>query len=134
MSPDADGLMSALKELADTLTDLFRVHCRFECGGTILVQDNGTATHLYRIAQEAANNAIKHGKAREVVICLDSESEGVRLAVRDDGAGFADGANGSGGMGLQIMHYRAGVIGGSLEIRSAKGKGTVVVCRMKANP
>jgi PAS domain S-box-containing protein len=130
VSIEANGLMSALHELAETVSTLFPVECRFECVEPILVRDNMVATHLYRIAQEAINNAIKHGKAESIIIRLRRNSAGAELQVTDDGAGFPKEPR-SNGMGLQIMKYRAGLIGASLAFTPANGKGTTVVCGFK---
>src|SRR6266542_2846028 len=65
---DANGLMSALQELAVNVEKMFKIECRFQCDEPILVQNNEAVTHLYRIAQEAINNAIKHGKANRIII------------------------------------------------------------------
>jgi signal transduction histidine kinase len=131
---ESEGLMSALQELAGTITTLFGIECRFECPQSILIQNNSAATHLYRIAQEAINNAIKHGKAARVVMALDRNGDSVRLRITDDGTGFPDKLKSKAGMGLQIMRYRAGMIGASLEIQRANGKGTAVVCVLKHQP
>jgi len=130
---ESDGLMSALQQLTASVSSLFQVDCRFECAEPILVSDNGVATHLYRIAQEAINNAIKHGKAREVAVRLRRDTHSAQLVVTDHGAGFPKDLPNNGGMGLQIMKYRAGMIGASLEIRPANGQGTTVVCTFKPN-
>lgn len=132
VSIESDGLMAALQELAATVTKLFGIQCRLECQQPILLQDNSVATHLYRIAQEAINNAIKHGKALKVVMTLDRNGSNARLRVTDDGAGFPDGLKDNTGMGLQIMKYRAGMIGASLEIQKARARGTAVICVFKA--
>ena len=94
-------------------------------------KDNAATTHLYRIAQEAINNGIKHGKAREVTVRLRRDSGSAQLVVTDHGTGFPKERTNHGGMGLQIMKYRAGMIGASLEIRPANGRGTMVVCTFK---
>jgi hypothetical protein len=86
------------------------------------------ATHLYHIAQEAVNNAIKHGNAREILIQLTAEHGRGTLAIRDNGKGIAENPTGTHGMGLHIMNYRAGMIGGVLEIRRDTTQGTVVTC------
>src|SRR5436190_3734894 len=80
---EANGFMSALQELAANVQKLFHVECRFECPEPVLIQSNTAATHLYRIAQEAINNAIKHGKARRIVIALRLSIRGVVLSVAD---------------------------------------------------
>jgi two-component system sensor kinase FixL len=94
----------------------------------VLVQDVNSATHLYYIAQEAVNNAIKHGQARRILVALSAgEGEGT-LVVEDDGRGILNSAAGHSGMGLRIMSYRANMIGGGSEIeRNAEGGTTVTV-------
>jgi signal transduction histidine kinase len=73
---NADGLMQSLQEFSGTTSDLFRVSCRFECDSPVLIHDERAAEHLYRIAQEAVGNAIKHGKADNIVIQLSAVDEG----------------------------------------------------------
>ena len=69
---DAQGLMSALQLWAGEVEDLFGISCRFECETAVLIHDDAMATHLYHIAQEAVNNAIKHGRTRNVLIRLSA--------------------------------------------------------------
>jgi len=125
---DEQGLMSALQQFASEVEDLFQISCRFECEETVLVPDEATANHLYRIAQEAVHNAIKHGRASNIVIHLQAATDGGALTVRDDGVGIADPAGSPAGMGLQIMRYRASMIGGALEIGRCGDGGTLVTC------
>lgn len=126
---EAHGLMSALRLYASEVEDLFGVACRFQCDETVLIHDVPMATHLYHIAQEAVNNAIKHARARNIVIRLFcGEREGT-LIIRDDGIGIQKPIIPHTGVGLQIMNYRAGIIGGNLEIRREHPHGTSVVCR-----
>jgi two-component system, LuxR family, sensor kinase FixL len=127
VSLEVTGLMSALQELAANLQQIFKIGCTFVCPEQILVADGGTSMHLYRIAQEAANNAIKHGKATSVTITLERRDSNLRLAVIDDGVGFVPGIS-SGGMGLHIMRYRAAMIGATLLIESRPEGGTAVSC------
>ena len=127
-----NGLMSALHELAQNTAALFHIECVFDCPAPVLVRDNAAATHLYRIAQEAINNAVKHGRARRIIIRLTREGEIVRLTVQDDGNGFQPPAPGHHGMGLQIMKYRSEVIGAKLRVAPGAERGTVVTCEFKA--
>jgi signal transduction histidine kinase len=121
-----DGLMEALEDFAASTTDLFKISCRFECPLPVLINDLHTAEHLYRIAQEAVGNAIKHGRAKHIEIRLDMYKGGKRLRVVDDGAGKPPfHANGK-GMGLRIMSYRADRIGANFSIRRRDPKGTIV--------
>lgn len=130
---DANGLMSALEELTSNASKLFNISCRFECPRLVLVGDNAVATHLYRIAQEAITNAVKHGQAKRVVVSLIDSVGLLRLRIRNDGAEFLAGASAKGGLGLRIMQCRAEMIGATLKIVSANGKGTTVGCTLKIN-
>jgi PAS domain S-box-containing protein len=125
---DAHGLMSALQLWAAEVEDLFGISCRFACETAVLIHDDAMATHLYHIAQEAVNNAIKHGHARNVLIRLDQENGWGSLLIRDDGTGFAEDRTNTQGMGMHIMSYRAGMIGGRLEVKTAPAWGTWVTC------
>ena len=86
------------------------------------------ATHLYRIAQEAVNNAIKHGRANQIKIALTNAPESITLAVHNNGAVISKKRSGKEGLGLRIMQYRAEMIGGALAIDSDARQGTAVVC------
>jgi PAS domain S-box-containing protein len=125
---EADGLMSALELWADEVEDLFGISCRFQCERPVLIHDDSVATHLYHIAQEAVNNAIKHGEAENILIRLAAGGERGRLLIEDDGKGIAESSASSRGMGLHIMKYRSGMIGGTLEIKKSKTRGTTVTC------
>jgi len=126
---ESNGFTSALQELASHVQEMFRIECRFECPEPVLIRNNVFATHLYRIVQEAVNNAIKHGRARHILISLNLAGDRFALTVADDGLGFTDATKKSGGMGLHIMKYRAGVVNAALEVRSsADGPGTTVIC------
>jgi two-component system CheB/CheR fusion protein len=126
---DAHGLMSALQLYAVEITDLFGIECRFQCQETVLIHDAPMATHLYHIAQEAVNNAIKHGHAKSVVIRLFAGEREGTLIIKDDGKGIDRPLGPHTGVGLHIMNYRAGMIGGNLEVRREMPRGTAVTCR-----
>jgi len=130
---EANGLMSALEELTSNASKLFNITCRFECPRPVLVADNTVATHLYRIVQEAITNAVKHGHAKSIIVSLSSSADESTLKITNNGAEFPAGANAKGGLGLRIMEYRADMIGATLKIGSAKGKGTTVACTFKMN-
>lgn len=125
---DAHGLMSALQQCANEAREVFGVTVRFQCERPVLMHDVTAATHLYHIAQEALNNAIKHGRAKHVLISLSCADEHGRLTIRDNGTGIRDLSGHSSGMGLHIMRYRARMIGGSLEIARDEPQGTAVTC------
>jgi signal transduction histidine kinase len=120
--------MSALQLWAGEVEDLFGVLCRFQCDTPVLIHDDTMATHLYHIAREAVNNAIKHGKPQRVLIQLTAEQGRGTLLIKDDGRGIAESPASLQGMGLHIMNYRAGMIGGTLEVRRDTTRGTVVTC------
>jgi PAS domain S-box-containing protein len=129
VDPKPTGLMSALQELSISIQDLFRVSCVFNCPHPVEVNDPAAATHLYRIAQEACHNAMKHGQAGQIIIELLRTNDHVTLSVRDDGAGFSQLPSASKGMGLQIMRYRAAMLGGSIAIRPNEPRGCMITCQ-----
>jgi PAS domain S-box-containing protein len=124
-----EGLAPALDELARAICDRFKLQCRFEGQGLVAVENSAIATHLYRIAQEAVTNAVKHSRARSVRICLRDHAGQLELRVEDNGTGFSSAAQKqSKGMGLHIMGYRARMIGGTLHLKSSRRGGAVVSC------
>lgn len=125
---ELDGLSLALRQLAAGVSARARVHCRVDCPQAVLVRDNVVATHLYRIAQEAVNNAVKHSRAASILIELKNNHNRIELRVTDDGIGLPVSRKPTGGMGLHIMNYRAQAIGGALSIERATGHGTIVTC------
>jgi PAS domain S-box-containing protein len=127
---ESEGLMAALKGLAEDTEKLFDVRCRFTNGRPVLVHNHAAATHLFRIAQEAIANAVKHGKAKAVEIRLASNPGRVVLRIEDDGAGFGQPAGNGTGMGLRIMHYRAGLIGATLAVKGLAAGGVLVLCSL----
>jgi len=131
---DAEGLMSALQELARGTTKLFRVACVFECDPPVLVHEHSAATHLYRIAQEAVSNAINHGKARHIWIGLKCAGNRNVLSIKDDGHGIPKRLPETKGMGLRIMQYRAGMIGGATMVERDLEGGTSVICSVPRVP
>jgi PAS domain S-box-containing protein len=131
---DAHGLMSALRQWAGEVEDLFAVSCRFQCFTPVLIHDDTVATHLYYVAREAVNNAIKHGHARHIVIRLAADQRQGALTIQDDGSGISSTVPGSKGMGLHLMNYRARMVGGSLEVQRAPTGGTIVTCLFPVIP
>jgi signal transduction histidine kinase len=123
-----DGLASALEDLAQSVTRLQSVDCTFRSNQFSPGYDEKSAMHLYRIAQEAINNATKHGKARKIDISIHAAGENTTLRIADDGAGISRTTPGRRGMGLNIMQYRARVSGGELRIEEPAHGGTVVSC------
>jgi PAS domain S-box-containing protein len=126
----AYGLETAIKDLSIKAEEIFGVSCLFKSDQPVLVHDNAVATHLFYIVQEAVHNAIKHGRADQILIELSSDENGIVLEIRDNGEGMKEKLT-SPGMGLRIMNYRAKLIGALLEIKRDGGKGTVVRCSLR---
>jgi PAS domain S-box-containing protein len=131
---ESEGLGSGLQELAANAEKMFGVSCQVECPEPVQVRTVSAATHLYRIAQEAVSNALKHGKASKVIIRLEQGDSSTRLTVLDNGHGFSQNTARKNGMGLHIMQYRAGMLGGSLSIERNPAGGTRVICVVPQNP
>ena len=124
---EGDGLLAALSDLASYFCGQFNVTCHFSSEEAVLVHDTAVATHLYRIAQEAVHNAIRHGKARNIGIRLDRTGALVALTIRDDGSGLPEEGLLHPGMGLRNMKYRASMLGGSLTLERGE-PGAIVTC------
>ncbi len=122
------GLAAALQELAFRTQELFGVVCPYSGPATLPPLDVHAAGQLYRIAQEAAANAAKHSRAKRIEIRLAKERRGLLLSVRDNGRGLPARKNNAPGLGLDIMRYRAGLIGATLWIDTHPRRGTTVKC------
>jgi PAS domain S-box-containing protein len=127
---DTNSLAPAISDLAMNAEQRSGIPCRFECCGTGLDFGDSIAIHLYRIAQEAIGNAIRHSGAKNLTVRLFTEGAETILEVADDGTGLGIHGGRNLGMGLRSMAYRADVIGGRLEIASEKSGGTRVICRL----
>jgi signal transduction histidine kinase len=127
---DAEGLMVALGDLAATTSELYSANCTFACATPVLVENNTTATNLYRIAREAVTNSLKHGRPRTIEINLATDDRRLVLCVWDDGIGIQESPGEGKGMGLKIMRYRAVSIGASLTIQPAEEGGTLLTCTL----
>jgi signal transduction histidine kinase len=125
---EAGGLASALEELTTNVRSHYRISCRFVEQDSIPALEPTLGTSLFRIAQEAVSNAVKHGRAGQITVTLSGDAEQIRLEVEDDGAGFQTGEMSARGMGLHIMNYRARMLGAALDIEPRPGRGTRVTC------
>ena len=126
---ETEGLSPALEELAAATRGRFKIRCRFASQGSVAVANSTMATHLYRIAQEAVSNAVKHSGARRVAIRLCGSPDKQELCIEDDGAGLSPARRRkASGLGLHIMDYRARTIGGTLRVAAGRQNGTVVSC------
>ena len=129
---ESEGLISALHELATNTEKMFRIQCRCDFDEPVQIADHASATHLFRIAQEAVSNAIKHGKASTVVISLRKVRGRTVLNITDNGRGFPKRPKKNNGMGLRIMQSRASMIGGTMAVQPVRGGegGVSVTCAM----
>lgn len=130
---EGEGLMVALHELA-RMTAATGTVCDFECEKPVKIADASTAGHLYRIAQEAVTNALKHAKPKRIRLKLDKRERRIELSVEDNGRGLPRKTGKKAGMGLQVMHHRARLIGGHLTLHSIVGNGVRVVCSLPLKP
>lgn len=128
---DTAGLSVALDELVSTTNRLRQTSATFEARGEIQVPDPRVAMNLYRIAQEALSNAVRHAGAEHVSIDLCQDGQRLALTIADDGCGFAPNMPGNRGMGLRTMRYRAQLIGAEFDISSESHGGTVVRCTVE---
>ena len=120
------GLAVALEALTQSVSRSHRVNCTFRLEGRDPRENGQVATHLYRIAQEAISNALNHGRAKNISVCLDGSNGQIDLAVTDDGVGIPAEPR-PGGMGLAVMAYRARLSGGELTVNRLP-VGTKVSC------
>src|SRR5436309_2453282 len=127
---DADGLTVALQGLAENITERFGIDCVFEGEESLPIRDSAIATQLYRIAQEAVANSIKHAAAQRITIQLAMNPSALSLAISDDGIGFPDRLPRSEGLGLQLMRHGASLAGASLDVRRNGQRGTIVTCKL----
>ncbi len=127
---DSNDIEAALGQLAENLRTLFSVSCELQCEPEIKITDNAVAVHLYRIAQEAATNAIKHGRAKKILLEPDfhqvaPDFEGHRRWLR-----FPPAIHKGKGMGLRVMQHRARMIGANIALRPSKERGVTVICSL----
>jgi len=130
---DPEGLTAALERLARQTQTSAGVPCRLRSEGAVAVRNPQAALNLFRIAQEAVANAVKHAHCRAIEIDLQATADALVLRVRDDGVGQDASPNSTiGGMGLRLMAHRAETLGGVLTVEPAAGGGTAVICRIPA--
>jgi PAS domain S-box-containing protein len=127
------GLAVALRRLCLQVQSVFRCQCQLHCDLKVALPPPATAIHLYRIVQEAVSNAVRHGRASRIQITLAARPQGWALKIADNGRGFGKPKKTGAakpGMGLRVMQYRAGMIGGTLAVRPRPRAGTEVICTM----
>jgi signal transduction histidine kinase len=131
---DPGGLLPALRDLASTSQTFHKIRVQVSGKLPVSMLDSRIATQLYRIAQEAVTNAVKHAHARAVTIDVSAGAGVTKLRVADDGVGIQTGLSSSDGLGLRIMRYRATSIGALLSIEPGSRGGTLVTCTLRDAP
>ncbi len=127
---EGGGLSHGLQELTRNTTALTASRCEFLGEHGVEVVASATAMHLYRIAQEAVTNAVRHGRATGIEVRLEDLGDRLRLTVRDDGIGIPDPSTRGVGMGLRIMAHRTAVMGGIFEVGRCAPRGTRVMAEV----
>ena len=127
------GLAAMIDELVANVRKLQGIEATFSLQGDVAISDPEVATHLYRITQEALNNATRHGKAQRVSVLLACRDGVITLEIRDDGEGLNAENGDSHGMGLKTMNYRARIIGAKMEIRNVPPRGVSVSCHLRVD-
>jgi len=127
---DETGLAAALQELAMNVSRRLGIEVEYRTAGKPRLSSSESSLHLFRIAQEALNNAVKHGDSAKIVLSLASSDHKLSITVSDDGPGFGPLAIDQTGIGLSIMQYRARLIGAKLQILSSPTGGTTVTCEL----
>ena len=122
------GLAGGLREFAAETTKRSGIPCRLQADKGVQISDASVALHLFRIVQEAVNNAVRHSGARHITISLARRRDQVLLEVQDDGKGIPARQRAGGGLGLRTMKYRADIIGAQFVVKSGGDPGTVVSC------
>jgi signal transduction histidine kinase len=127
---DSAGLAEALRETARLTEHNHRVSCEVRWQENLAIANQDIVIHLFRIAQEAIHNVIKHAAASRIEVSLKLEEKMLRLVIEDDGHGLASSKGREKGLGLRIMAYRAGLIGGEFKLEQPAQGGTRIVCRV----
>jgi len=128
--PPAQPFAAALTRLARDTSRLFRkATCEYVGDPTLTTDSPHAAQHLFRVAQEAINNALRHGKATHITLSLEDERDALLLTIRDNGSGIDERKNSS-GIGIRIMKHRLNSVGGTFDLRAGEGGGVVVTCRV----
>jgi PAS domain S-box-containing protein len=124
-----EGLRAALADLAQ-VTAATGIDCALQCSRPVQIAGMEAATHLYRIAQEAVSNALKHARATRIILALSERGGAIELAIEDNGRGLAASHAKKSGMGLRVIHHRARLIGATLQVHSIPKEGVRVVCTL----
>jgi len=125
---DAEGLLHSIENLVTEVRSQSNVSILLNINDRVRVSDSSSALHLFRIVQEALNNAVKHAGADQILVSVGIEAARGCIIIHDNGNGFRQQADKSAGLGLRIMRHRCGLIDAELKIESSPGKGTEIKC------
>ncbi|MBP7636512.1 MAG: hypothetical protein KBA18_01410 [Kiritimatiellae bacterium] len=126
---DPDALLNALERLCREVRRRHGRVCRLQGDREVVIRKPEHALLLYQIAREAVTNAVKHAQCEHISIAFKRLDGGLEMQIADDGRGLAAGAAPATGMGLSIMRYRAGLLGGTLQVGAGQTGGLEVTCR-----
>jgi signal transduction histidine kinase len=127
---EGQGLPAALQELCRNTAVRNHIKCEFKGDSHVPSLNSDAAMHLYRIAQEAVTNAVKHGHVSHVIVELSYSDGSLILSIRDDGIGLPARLPEKRGLGLRVMSSRAGMIGGNfLAVNHSEG-GVIATCQL----
>jgi two-component system sensor kinase FixL len=130
---DADGFTLSLQKITKNIEQQSNIPIKLQVDDVVLMFDDATATHLYRIVQESLNNAVKHAEASRIKVSLKIEQDHGVLEILDNGIGIPFDLDDSSGLGLNIMRHRCGLFDGEITINPAGERGTKVCCRFPIN-
>jgi two-component system, LuxR family, sensor kinase FixL len=128
VGPEPQDLMTSLAEMVNEVNMISGIECEFRCPEPVLIDGMAVCNQLYRIAQEAANNGIKHAECSRIVVSLVRRNGEVVLSVADNGRGIKHEDFNAAGSGLKFMRYRAITVGGTFSISPGSESGTIVTC------
>ena len=123
-----DGLAVALKGLAGSMSHGSGVMCGADCGENVFINDFAVATHLYRIAQEAVQNAVKHANPTQILIRLSQERDTIHMSISDNGVRMDDEGARSYEVGLNIIKFRTNMAGGRMQVEQNTKGGATISC------
>ncbi len=128
------GLRAMLMNLASTMESIYRIECELACEGKDRIDSPLAITNLFRIAQEAIHNSVKHSGASKVTLRLRSTQDATILEIADNGCGIGDAKSleAKGGLGMHTMRYRASLLGATLSVAGSPAHGTRVTVTVPA--
>src|SRR5262249_22385195 len=134
VSFEGDGLLLALEDLAQNTSSMTKIECSFQHNGRCSIVDANASMHLYRIAQEVVNNALRHARPTRIEIKFADVNGECELIVQDNGTGMNQTPGGTSGMGLKLIQHRAELMGATIQIDSAPNHGTAIKCKVRGTP